>query len=88
MYSVELKPQAQKFIESQSVKIRRQLIRRLEALAENPCPAGYKLLHSEKKLYRIRSGDYRIIYQVQHENLLILIVKVGHRKDVYEHLSQ
>jgi mRNA interferase RelE/StbE len=88
MYSVELKPQAQKFIESQSVKIRRQLIRRLEALAENSYPAGYKLLHSEKKLYRIRSGDYRIIYQVQHENLLILIVKVGHRKDVYEHLSQ
>ena len=88
MYSVELKPQAQKFIESQSVKIRIQLIRRLEALAENTYPSGYKLLHSEKKLYRIRSGDYRIIYQVQHENLLILIVKVGHRKDVYEHLSQ
>jgi mRNA interferase RelE/StbE len=87
MYSVELKTQAQKFIEAQPEKIQRQLIRKIEDLAGNPNPAGSKLLHSEKKLYRIRSGDYRIIYQVQHENLLILIVKVDHRKDVYERLS-
>jgi mRNA interferase RelE/StbE len=88
MYSVELKPQAQKFIEAQPGKIQRQLVRKIESLVENPHPAGSKLLHGEKKLYRIRSGDYRIVYQIQHENLLILIVKVGHRKDVYERLSR
>jgi mRNA interferase RelE/StbE len=88
MYSVELKPQAQKFIEAQPGKIQRQLIRKIESLAENPRPPGSKVLHSRKKLYRIRSGDYRIIYQVRHENLLILIVKVGHRRNVYERLSQ
>jgi mRNA interferase RelE/StbE len=87
MYSVELKPQAQKFIEAQPRKIQGQLIKKIEALAGNPHPASSKLLHSEKKLYRIRSGDYRIIYQVQHENLLILIVKVGHRRNIYERLS-
>jgi mRNA interferase RelE/StbE len=88
MYSVELKPQAQKFIEAQPGKIQRQLIKKIESLKESPHPTGYKLLHSEKKLYRIRSGDYRIIYQVRHENLLILIVKVGHRRNIYERLSQ
>ena len=83
MYAIELKPQAAKFIAAQSKKIQRQLIARIEALASNPRPAGCKLLYTEKKLYRIRSGDYRIIYQIDDPEKTVTIVRVRHRRDVY-----
>ncbi|MCX5637398.1 MAG: type II toxin-antitoxin system RelE/ParE family toxin [Planctomycetota bacterium] len=88
MYSVEFKPQAACFIERQSGKIQRQLIAHIEALAVNPRPAGCKLLYTEEKLYRIRSGNYRIIYQIQDKKLLVVIVRVGDRKDIYRHLGK
>jgi len=88
MYSVELKPQAAAFIAAQSKKIQRQLIAHIEALAVNPRPASCKLLYAQEKLYRIRSGNYRIIYQIQDKILLVVIVKVGDRKDIYRHLGK
>jgi mRNA interferase RelE/StbE len=87
MYTVELKPQAGRFIEGQNRKIQRQLIRRIEALRKDPRPAGSKLLHAAKKIYRVRSGNYRIIYQIKDEKLLIIIVKVSDRKDIYRNLG-
>lgn len=87
MYSVELKPQAQKFIEAQSRKVQRQLIKRIEILATNPHPPRSKLLHEGEALYSFRSGVYRIIYQIQHEKLLIVVAKIGHRKNVYDRLA-
>jgi mRNA interferase RelE/StbE len=86
MYSIELKPRASKFIEAQPAKIQRQLFAHIEALALNPRPAGCKLLHTIEKLYRIRSGNFRIIYQIQDKILLVVIVKVGDRKNIYQHL--
>jgi mRNA interferase RelE/StbE len=87
MYSIELKPRAAKFIATRSKKIQRQLIAHIEALATNPRPAGFKLLYAKEKLYRIRSGNYRIIYQIQNRKLLVVVVKVGDRKDIYRHLK-
>jgi len=87
MYNVELKPRAQKFITAQSKRIQKQLIKRIESLAINPHPPNSKMLHSKEKLYRLRSGSYRIIYQVQHEKLLVIIATIGHRGDVYERLT-
>jgi mRNA interferase RelE/StbE len=86
MYSVELKPRAQKYIRAQPCKIQRQLIGHIESLAATPYPPGCKLLHTQENLYRVRSGDYRIIYQVRQENLIVLVVTVGHRSDVYDQL--
>ena len=86
MYRIELKPRAQKFIATQSKKTQKQLIQRIESLAADPHPRGSKLLHAEEKLYRIRSGSYRIIYQVQHDKLVVVVATVGHRRDVYDHL--
>ena len=86
MYKIELKPRAQKFIAAQSKKIQKQLIQRIESLAANPHPPGSKLLHAKEKLYRLRSGTYRIIYQVQHDKLVVVVATVGHRRDVYDHL--
>lgn len=87
MYKIELKPRAQKFIAAQSKRIQRQLIKRIESLADNPHPAGSKLLHAKEKLYRLRSGAYRIIYQVQYDKLVIVVATVGHRRNVYSRLD-
>ena len=87
MYRVELKPQAQKFIERQSQKVRRQLIRRIEDLKEDPRPPGSRLLDDEKKIYRIRSGNYRIVYQIRDKVLLVIVAKVDDRKDIYKNLN-
>ena len=87
MYKIELKPRAQKFIAAQSKKIQRQLIERIESLGVAPHPRGSKLLHTEERLYRLRSGAYRIIYQVQHDKLLVVIASIGHRSSVYDRID-
>ena len=52
-------------------------------LAENPRPPSSKKLKGEK-LYRTRIGNYRVIYEIQDERLLVIVIKLGHRKDVYK----
>ena len=88
MYSIKLKPQAQKFIEAQTRKIQKQLIKRIEVLATNPHPPQSKLLHEGEALYSFQSGVYRIIYQIQQKKLLIVVAKIGHRKNVYKSLPR
>ena len=56
---------------------------RIILLRNNPFPQGYKKLKGFRNLYRIRSGSYRIIYSVQHDVLIIEILKIANRKDVY-----
>lgn len=87
MYKVELKPQAQKFIEHQGRKVQRQLVSRIEALQKDPRPAGSKLLDDKKKIYRVRSGSYRIVYQVQDKVLLVIVASVDNRKNIYKNLK-
>jgi mRNA interferase RelE/StbE len=60
----------------------KKILRRIEALAENPRPSGCEKLTGRER-YRVRQGQYRIVYSVQDEVLTVWIVKVGHRKDVY-----
>ncbi|AFL76410.1 type II toxin-antitoxin system RelE family toxin [Thiocystis violascens] len=55
----------------------------IEQLTRDPRPAGVVKLSGEDGLYRVRGGDYRAVYQIQDERLLILVVKVGHRREVY-----
>ena len=67
------------------VKIRGQIKRRIEALAANPTPPGCKKLigvaDGEHSVYRVRQGDYRILYSVR--PIIIVVLDIGHRKDVY-----
>jgi mRNA interferase RelE/StbE len=86
MYSIEFKPRASKFIEAQPAKIQRQLLAHIDPLASNPRPSGCKLLYADEKLYRIRCGDYRIIFQIKDKILLVVVVRVAHRKDIYRNL--
>jgi len=65
-----------------------RLGRRIDSLAENPRPQGIKKLAGEEDLFRLRVGDYRIIYQIQEKRLVVLVVGVGHRADVYRGLRR
>ena len=55
----------------------------IEKLSDNPFPVGYKKLKGFKNFYRLRVGSYRIIYSVEHNKLVIEIIKIAHRKDAY-----
>ena len=60
------------------------IVRKIQGLADNPRPAGVVKLSGEQQLYRLRHGDFRIIYEIRDDEVLVIIVKVGHRRDVYK----
>ena len=82
-YKVEITPAAKRQIKKLIQSVQLAIVERLEQLAENPRPPGVLKMQGAESLYRIRVGDYRIIYEIQDQTLLIAIVKVGHRGDVY-----
>ena len=59
---------------------------RIDSLAEQPRPEGVKKLAGTDELYRVRAGDYRIVYQVRDERLVVLVIRIGHRREVYRGL--
>jgi mRNA interferase RelE/StbE len=63
------------------------LLKRLDSciigLVEDPLPPGVKKLRNSNGMYRVRVGDYRIIYRIEQEVLVVLVVKIGHRREVY-----
>lgn len=82
-YSVEFTQEAAEQIRGLPKKIAGQIVRKVESLATEPRPTQAKRLTQHEHLYRIRSGDYRILYQITDAKLLVLVVKVGNRRDVY-----
>ena len=82
-YKIEWKSSAAKELQRLPKKTIVNILDRVNQLAYNPSPAGVRKLIGTEGIYRIRSGDYRIIYQVLESKLIIEIVRVGHRKDVY-----
>jgi mRNA interferase RelE/StbE len=82
-YRIEFVNQAAKQFRTLPVQIQEQLKTKIDALSTNPRSYGVTKLAGEDDLYRIRSGDYRIIYNIQDRQLLILVVKIGHRRNVY-----
>jgi len=60
----------------------KKILRRIEALRKEPRPAGVEKLSGQEK-YRIRQGMYRILYEIRNNELIIVVVKVGHRRYVY-----
>lgn len=60
-----------------------EILQAVEALAGNPCPIGSTKLIGTVDVHRIRVGKYRVVYEVQGNELVIEVIRVGHRKDVY-----
>ena len=63
--------------------MRVRISRAIDSLADNPVPPGARKLKGEERSYRIRVGDYRVVYDVLEEVVLVMILRIGHRKDVY-----
>ncbi|MGD9141212.1 MAG: type II toxin-antitoxin system RelE/ParE family toxin [bacterium] len=83
-YRIVIKASAAREIEEISSRgDRRRVVDRIAALAEDPRPRGCEKL-SGRDIYRIRQGPYRILYSLQDEQLVVHVVKVGHRRDVYK----
>ena len=83
-YKVELTHTAEKELYKLPSGIVEKIVAVLISLEENPRPAGCKKLKGYNNSWRIRIGDYRVIYEVEDKILRILVIAIGHRKDVYE----
>jgi mRNA interferase RelE/StbE len=82
-YNVLIKPSALKEIESLPLKRNRQrILGRIERLSEDPRPPGSRKL-SGQEAYRLRQGRYRVLYTIADRELIVEVVRVGDRKDVY-----
>ena len=82
-YQIAFTPAAMRQLASLDPPTRRRVARRIEALSTDPRPAGAEMLKGGEGEARIRVGDWRVIYVVRHHELLVLVIKIGHRNDVY-----
>lgn len=82
-YRLELTKTAQKKLKKLDTQTLNKLLPKIESLKDNPFPSGVKKLVTADG-YRIRVGDYRIVYDVLEDLVLVKILKVGHRKDIYK----
>lgn len=83
-YTVTLERRPQRALDSLRGNIYRRIIGALRGLADNPRPPGVKKLKGYHDYWRIRVGDYRIIYIIQDDRLLVIVLRIGNRRDVYE----
>lgn len=60
----------------------RRILDAVEALSENPRPAGAEKLSGQER-YRLRQGEYRVVYEIKDDAVIVVVVRIGHRKDVY-----
>jgi mRNA interferase RelE/StbE len=84
MYSVELKPSARKELDKLSEKLIERIFPKLEALREEPRPRGCKKLKGGQQEWRIRVGDYRVVYTVDDATRRVSVTRIRHRGEVYE----
>lgn len=82
-YSILLAPPAERQLKALAEPVQKRIVKRLRALTGNPRPQGVKKLSGEEDLYRIREGDCRIIYTIRDKELIVLVLKIGDRKEIY-----
>ena len=81
-YRLLIKPSAGKEIEALPKQNRRRIVAKITSLSRDPRPPGCEKLSGHDQ-YRLRHGNYRILYEIQDLDLIVVVVKVGHRRDVY-----
>ena len=89
-FTLNFTPAALRELGKLDLRVRRKVFSDIELLKENPRPRGVQKMETKEKLYRISVGpgrNYRAIYQIRDEALLVLVVKVGDRKEVYRHVK-
>jgi len=82
-YSISFARSARKELEHLSGELTERILAKIETLAENPRPVGVIKLHGQKNLWRMRVGDYRVVYSIDDFSKMIDISVIRHRRDVY-----
>ena len=85
-YTIEFRPAALRELKALPREILQRISRKIDSLADNPRPPGVEKLSGSEDSYRVRVGDYRIVYLIEDRALLICVVRIGHRKNVYRGL--
>lgn len=84
VYSIEIKQSAKKELSQIPKAIAEKIVTKIKELSFNPRPNGYRKLAGTEHNYRIRVGDYRVVYAILDQQLIIQIIKLGHRKSIYK----
>ena len=87
-YQIEFERAAGRALKRLDESARRRILAAIAALAEDPRPAGAEMLSGSEGLFRIRVGDYRVIYAIEDDCLIVLVLHVGHRREVYRRLAR
>ncbi len=82
-YEIIIKPTAEKSLDKIPWPARRRIADAMERLRSNPRPAGTVKLTGDENLWRIRIGSYRVVYEIHDDRLIVLVLRVAHRKDAY-----
>ncbi len=82
-YDLIIKPAAEKNLDKVPFPFRRRILDCMKELRNDPRPAGVVKLAGDDNLWRIRVGNYRVVYEIHDDRLIILVLRVAHRKDVY-----
>ena len=82
-YELIIKPTAEKSLDKLPRPTRRRIVDAMKELRNNPRPAGVVKLAGDENLWRIRIGDYRVVYEIHDDRLIVLVLRMAHRKDVY-----
>jgi len=82
-YAIEFAPSAKRELHKLPRDLQLKLNRRIDSLSIEPRPRGSKKLKGATELWRIRVGDYRVVYEVRDKILVVLVVRVAHRREVY-----
>ena len=83
-HTVEIKPSARKELEALSGTLLGRVVNRIESLRETPRPAGCKKLKGYKDQWRIRIGDWRVVYIIDDAAKIVRVTRIAHRGEVYE----
>jgi mRNA interferase RelE/StbE len=86
MFEIILKPSVEKQMDRLPGKVRLRVLAALEHLRSDPRPVGCVKLSGEENLWRLRMGSYRVVYEIHDERLILLVLRVAHRKDAYRGL--
>ncbi len=87
-YHIEFAQPAEKQLEDLPSSVQRRVKEKIDSLERNPRPQGIDKIAGEEQLYRVRIGDYRVIYQIRDSEHLVLVLHIGGRKDIYRNLKK
>jgi mRNA interferase RelE/StbE len=87
-YAVELKPAAIRDLKKLSRGLQKRIAAKIDGLTDDPRPRDVEKLSGKEPYYRLRIGDYRIVYEIKENILLVLVIRVSHRREVYRRIFE